>query len=137
MDLEAVDIRKAAAGQEQTKRPDPGIMCLAALLRFHGLPADPEALTHQVGAGEVSATQDDLVRLARRQGLKAKAVIGKNWTSLLKTHLPAIARRVDGEGFVIVAKVAEDKALIQDGRTMRPGPLPGAVSRRSGMAVWC
>jgi subfamily B ATP-binding cassette protein HlyB/CyaB len=105
---------------------------LAALLRFHGLPADPATLTHQLGAGDAVATQDDLVRLARRQGLKARAVHGRGWNNLSKTPLPAIAGRVDGNGFVILAKIAEGKALIQDGRTMRPE----AVSKMDFEAFW-
>ena len=132
MDFEAVNISDAASGQEQTRQPDPGVICLAAMFRFLGFPADPAALSHQLGTGEAFATQEDLVRLARRQGLRARALVGKNWPSLLKTHLPAIARRIDGDGFVIVAKVAEDKALIQDGRTMRPE----AISRSDFEALW-
>lgn len=120
MDLEAVEANETISGHIGGPRPDPGIVCLAAMLRYHGLPADPVALGHQLGAGEERATQDDLVRLARRQGLKARAVKGKYWTHLTKMSLPAIARRMDGDGFVIVAKVAEDKALIQDGRMVRP-----------------
>ena len=132
MDLEAVDIHEAPPGASDARRPDPGIVCLAAMLRYHGLPADPAALSHQLGTGDARATQEDLVRLGRRQGLKARAVNGKNWGHLIKTSLPAIAQQIDGDGFVIVAKVAEDKALIQDGRTMRPE----AISRSDFEALW-
>lgn len=132
MDIEAVDISETAAVPDDVRRPDPGMVCLAALLRYHGLPADPAALAHQLGAGDTSATRDDLVRLARRQGLKARVVQGKTWDNLSKTQLPAIARRIDGDGFVIVAKVADDKVLIQDGRTMRPE----AISRNDFDAMW-
>ena len=48
------------------------------------------------------------MRLARRQGLKARAVNGKYWGHLAKTPLPAITQRVDGDGFVIVANVVEN-----------------------------
>jgi subfamily B ATP-binding cassette protein HlyB/CyaB len=115
-----------------SRRPDPGIVCLVALLRFHGLPSDPTTLTHQLGANEAVATQDDLIRLARRQGLKARAVQGRRWDNLSKISLPAIARRTDGAGFVILAKIADDKALIQEGRTMRPE----AVSKHDFDALW-
>jgi subfamily B ATP-binding cassette protein HlyB/CyaB len=107
-------------------------MCLAALLRFHGVAADPATLTHQLGAGDVNATQDDLIRLARRQGLKARAVSGRNWLRLAKVSLPAIARRVDGDGFFILAKISAEGALIQDGRTMRPE----AVTKEAFEALW-
>jgi subfamily B ATP-binding cassette protein HlyB/CyaB len=106
-----LDIHVDAVGQnapdsDELRRSDAGIKCLAALLRFHGLPADPATLTHQLGAGDAVASQDDLVRLARRQGLKARAVGGRGWDNLAKTPLPAIARRIDGNGFVILAKIA-------------------------------
>jgi len=113
-------------------RPDPGIVCLAALLRYHGLPADPAALTHQLGNGGARATQDDLMRLARRQGLKARIVQRRQWANLAAASLPAIAGRIDGEAFFIVAKVVDEKVLVQDGRTMRPG----ALSRADFEEIW-
>jgi ATP-binding cassette, subfamily B, bacterial HlyB/CyaB len=132
VDFEAVDVSGTTSGPGDAQRPDPGIVCLAAMLRYHGLPADPAGLSHQLGAGDARATEEDLVRLARRQGLKARAVKGKYWDHIAKVSLPAIAQRIDGDGFVIVAKVIEDKALIQDGRTMRPE----AISRNDFEALW-
>jgi subfamily B ATP-binding cassette protein HlyB/CyaB len=72
-----------------------------------------------------------LVRLARRQGLKARVVPARRADDLETTPLPAIARRVDG-GFFILAKVAGDKILIQDGATMRPA----AIERGELDAMW-
>ena len=132
MDIEAKNVDEIAQFHPEQRRPDPGLVCLAALLRYHGLPADPTTLAHQLGAGDERATRDDLVRLARRQGLKARAVEGRGWTQLAKAPLPAIVRRADGDGYVILAKIAEDKALIQDGRTMRPE----AISRQDFEALW-
>jgi subfamily B ATP-binding cassette protein HlyB/CyaB len=111
---------------------DSGIMCLASLLRFHGLPADPASLGHELGGGDMRAGQDDLIRLARRQGLKARVVKNRGWTKLATTPLPAIARRLAGDGFFIVAKIAEERVLIQDGHTMRPE----AISREAFEASW-
>jgi len=132
VDIDAKNIDEIAQFHPEQRRPDPGLVCLAALLRYHGLPADPTTLAHQLGAGDERATRDDLVRLARRQGLKARAVEGRGWTQLAKAPLPAIVRRADGDGYVILAKIAEDKALIQDGRTMRPE----AISRQDFEALW-
>ena len=132
MDIDAKNVDEIAQFHPEQRRPDPGLVCLAALLRYHGLPADPTTLAHQLGAGDDQATRDDLVRLARRQGLKARAVEGRGWTQLAKAPLPAIVRRADGDGFVILAKIAEDKALIQDGRTMRPE----AISRQDFDVLW-
>ena len=132
MDISTPNVDEIIDLSSQTRRPDPGLVCLAALLRYHGLPSDPTTLAHQLGAGDERASRDDLVRLARRQGLKARAIDGRNWANLAKVSLPAIARRADGDGFVILAKIAEDKALIQDGRTMRPE----AISRQDFDVLW-
>jgi subfamily B ATP-binding cassette protein HlyB/CyaB len=102
-------------------------------LRYYGIPADPESLHHDLGAGaDVRATQDDLVRLARRSGLKARAVTGRSWGNLVKTPLPAVAGRADGSGFFVLAKLVETKVLIQDGRSMRPE----VVSKEDFEGIW-
>lgn len=89
------------------------------MLRAYGIAADPAALAHAAGVAGEAAGSDALVRLARRQGLKARVVSGRTWDSLKRTPLPAIAGRADG-GFVILARANDDKAMIQDGRTRRP-----------------
>ncbi len=111
---------------------DTGVVCLAFVLRFFGRAADPAALVHQLGTGGAKAGQDDLVRLARRQGLKARAVAGRRWQQLAATPLPAIGRKRDDDGFFIIAKLANDKVLMQDGATMRPQ----ALSRAEFEALW-
>jgi subfamily B ATP-binding cassette protein HlyB/CyaB len=121
-----------ANDQFEGRRCDPGIQCLAALLRFHGLPADPVNLIRKLGQSATSASQDDLIRLARREGLKARAVGGRVWKDLAATPLPAVARLGGRDRFVIVAKVQDDKVLIQDGQTMRPE----AVLRGAFEAKW-
>ncbi len=93
MDFEPQDALENNEIVSRSRGPDPGIVCLTSLLRFHGLPADPAMLTHQLGAGKALATWDDLVRLARRHGLKARAVQGRRWEHLTKTPLPDIAAR--------------------------------------------
>jgi subfamily B ATP-binding cassette protein HlyB/CyaB len=132
VDIAATDVNETTQFSQEPRRPDPGLVCLAALLRYHGLPADPTTLAHQLGVGDAPTTRDDLVRLARRQGLKARAIEGRNWGHLAKAPLPAIVRRIDGDGFVILAKIADDKVLIQDGRTMRPE----AISRQDFDVLW-
>jgi len=107
-------------------------MCLAVVLRMHGIAVDPAALAHSAGLQTASADRDDLVRLARRQGLKARLVQRRRWESLESTPLPAIANRADGNGFVMLARAGTDKALIQDGRTMRPELL----SREAFESLW-
>ena len=111
--------------------PHHGLSCLALLLRFHGLAADPAALAHRLGGAGVTVTADDLVLLARRAGLKARKIYRSAVHALSKVPLPAIAGQGD-DGFVIVARSADGKVLIQDGVTMRPR----LVSNAEFEAAW-
>lgn len=54
----------------------------------------------------------DLVRAARSLELKSR-IVETSWERLEKTPLPALAELNDGR-FIIIARVAEDQALVQD-----------------------
>ena len=115
------------AGQSQDGQdapvPDPGLMCLAALIRFHGFGVEPAALAHAAGLAGATTQIDDLVRLARQNGLKARAINHVQWDRLDRLPLPAIGRRRDG-GFLIIARINDGTVLVQDGTTMRPEIVP-------------
>src|SRR5215831_15305834 len=102
---------------EQEGTADTGLAGLIMLLRFHGVLDSPERIRHRLGAG-VTVTVPEMLRYARTCGLKARCVTSE-WRRLERTPLPAIAGRRDGR-FVILAKVADDKALIQDPLEGRP-----------------
>src|ERR1035437_7873809 len=99
---------------------DSGLFCLTLLLRFHGIPVEPEALRHRSGKPEGSLATRDLVILARNLGLKARFV-RSNAARLLKTPLPAIALRRDGTS-VIIAQINKEKreVLLHDPVLARP-----------------
>jgi ATP-binding cassette, subfamily B, bacterial HlyB/CyaB len=88
---------------------DTGLECLALLLHFHGIAADAAQIRHRFGSAPIDATA--MLRCAREFKLKARA-LAADWRRLSKLQLPAIAEQPDGT-FVIIAKVTEDKALIQ------------------------
>lgn len=94
--------------------------CLGAVLRVHGVAVDREAMAREFASRE-TATPEDIVRVARRLGLKAR-VTKSTRGRLARTPLPAIARTPDG-GFFILAKVSADKALVQDGALSVPEQL--------------
>ena len=84
---------------------------------------------HRIAAGEAIGISD-ILRHAKSCGLKARC-LASNWKRLQKTPLPAIACYRNG-GFFILAKVADDRALIQD-------PLerqPKVVNRSELEAMW-
>ena len=93
-----------------------GLDALVLLLRFHEIAVDPAQIRHQFGNAPFGVPE--ILRCARQFGLKARAVSTK-WDRLAKTTLPALAQCRDGS-FVILGKVVDDKALIQDPRVGRP-----------------
>src|SRR5215472_8938403 len=99
-----------------------GLDALILLLRFHEIAVDPAQIRHQYGEGAFGIPE--ILRCAKQFRLKARA-ISTNWERLAKTSLPALAQARDGS-FVILGKVVDDKALIQDPRVGRPQLVPRA-----------
>jgi ATP-binding cassette, subfamily B, bacterial HlyB/CyaB len=100
-----MEMPKAASAAEI----DTGLESLALLLHFHGVAADVAQIRHRFASTRVGLTE--MLRCAREFKLKARAVTS-DWRQLRKLPLPAIAERPDGS-FVIVAKVTQEKVLIQ------------------------
>jgi subfamily B ATP-binding cassette protein HlyB/CyaB len=114
-----------SAVKEQGSTQDTGIQCLVLLARFHQVAADVEQLQHQFGRDDQATNDEDLVRAARYLKLKAKSV-SVSWEELENTPLPAIGKHKDGHYFVI-AKLADDKVLVQDPLEQRPMALPKEI----------
>ena len=93
-----------------------GVEALVLLLRFHGVAIDPEQIRHQSGGMDVGI--QEMLRCAKELKLKARAVT-TGWSRLAKTPLPAIAECKDGS-FIILGKVGDGEALIQDPAVGRP-----------------
>ena len=71
-----------------------------------------------------------MLRCAKDLGLKARAC-RTDWSRLARTPLPAIASLRDG-GFLVLAKAAEDKVLVQSPQA----PRPALMTRDEFEAVW-
>src|SRR5690349_12598712 len=97
-------------------RQDTGLQCLALLLRFHQVPADPAQIAHQLGGRLVGVTE--ILRCAKDLKLKARAV-NETWRGLSRLPMPAIIQRRD-ETFVIAGKVGAEDILVQDPRQTAP-----------------
>jgi len=110
--------------------PDTGLAALALLLRVLGRPVDPDQLVHRFGVPGRQLNATELLRAAKHLELKARHVT-KDWNALKHLPLPALARRRDG-GWVILAKAADDKVLVQDPLAPRPQTMPRAAFD----AVW-
>ena len=100
---------------------DTGLVALIMLARFHNIAADANQLAHDFReAGQVFGVPQILLA-AKRLGLKAKQVATQT-ARLAQTPLPALAIEKDGR-FIILARVDEQKVLIQDPRAERPQVL--------------
>jgi len=108
---------------------------LSLLFRYHGLALSQEALARQF-AGIGPITDDDIVRVARGHGLKARRT-GSNFARLAVTPLPALAGTIHG-GVMIVARADEQKVLVlRDDNVSRgeSGP-PEIIERKDFDKLW-
>src|SRR5262249_8135739 len=101
---------------------DPGLESLLTLLHLQGVAADPEQIRHRLGTTKIGVPE--MLRCAKDLGLKARAC-RTDWSRLVNTPLPAIAVLRDG-GFLVVAKAAEDKVLVQSPLASRPALMTRA-----------
>src|SRR5262249_8910966 len=103
------------------------------LLRFHEIALDPAQIRHQLGTSSFGVTE--ILRCAKGLRLKARATV-TDWTRLAKTPLPALAECHDGS-FIVLGKVVDDKAIVQDPRVGRPELLGRAEleARWSGRLI--
>lgn len=97
------------ADSNNIKITDPGLAALVMLLRFQNIAADPEQIRHQFGTASIGIP--GMLRCAKQFGLKARAK-ETSWKRLPNTPLPAICALRDG-GFLILGKIADDKAIVK------------------------
>jgi len=104
----------------QEKGGGSGLHCLSAILRLNGIATDVSFLLQSIGLSLAEISHYDLVRCARRHGLKSRALKNREWKNLPGTPLPAIASKGGRSGFFIIVGLVENRALILDGQTQKP-----------------
>ena len=122
-----VQVSAAAAKGPAAVQPsaiDTGLASLCLIARFLGIPGEPGELARRHLTGSSGASAEDLVRIARKLGLRARLAATK-WDRLAKTPLPAIAEDRRGE-FAIAARFLDGKLLVQ-----RPTESRGQLFERS------
>ena len=107
----------------QPNAVDTGLASLCLIARFLGVPAEPAELARRHLPGSSGASAEDLVRIARRLGLKSR-IVTTRWDRLRKTPLPAIAEGGDG-AFVVATRFVDTKLLVQ-----RPTEARGRLFER-------
>src|SRR5579871_5593833 len=116
------------AEYENQEPIDQGLAALIVLLRFHGIGADPQQISHQFGTASIGVSE--MLRCAKQFGLKARAITTK-WERLANTPLPGIAVLKDG-GFLVLGKTGGDKAVV-----LSPlSPRPTLMGRAEFEAAW-
>ncbi|WP_431222786.1 type I secretion system permease/ATPase [Serratia sp. L9] len=100
---------------------DTGLLGLALLSAFHGIPADVVQLRHQFGKGSEAFDETTLLLSAKALDLKAK-VIKQPIERIDMVTLPALVLSDSGIHFIL-AKVEADKVLIHDLEQGRPVAL--------------
>jgi subfamily B ATP-binding cassette protein HlyB/CyaB len=107
-----------SASSERGERPAPfssgasdsGLAALVLILRYLQRPAQEGQLRHELGHGGAAAAED-ILKLAKREGVKARAV-RPIWSSLADLPLPAV---IEGRnGFAILGHASAEQALVQD-----------------------
>src|SRR5262249_61528562 len=106
---------------------DSGLSVLVIMLRLQGIGADAAQLRHRLGH---TVGVLEMLRCAKELGLKARSYKTK-WTRLPSTPLPGIAVLRDGE-FIVLGKVAQDRAIVQSPHASRPT----LMTRAELEAVW-
>jgi subfamily B ATP-binding cassette protein HlyB/CyaB len=114
---------------------EPGLRGLVLIARMHGIAADPAQIRHQAGLSERRFGEEDLLLAAKRLGLKAK-IVRCSLERLKYLSLPALIFDTNGNHFIL-AKVSDDKALIQEGNGSPPRIIPcsEALARSTGRAL--
>lgn len=131
---------------------DTGLHCLAAIARFHQLPAEPNQLAHEFGISGELFSDSELLLAAKSLTLKAK-LLSLPVQGVSNDLLPAIAKAKDGSYFIIAQcsiaeadEQAEKRFLIHDLRDDAPQSVASdeleslwsgqiiALARRQGLA---
>jgi subfamily B ATP-binding cassette protein HlyB/CyaB len=126
-------VAETAPAAVEPRAADAGLLSLCLIARFLGIPAEPGELARRYLASSAGAAAEDLVRIARKLGIKARIVVTQ-WDRLAKTPLPAIVEDRDGT-FLVASRFRDGKLLVQRpteprGRLIERGEFEEAWSGR-------
>jgi subfamily B ATP-binding cassette protein HlyB/CyaB len=115
-------------GPEGLHAKDSAIAALVLVLRFHEVVVDASQIKHQYPGAEFGAAE--MLRCAKSFKLKAR-LVDCDWRRLAGMTFPGIVGSHDG-AFIVVAKIVDDKVLVQDPRVGHPQ----LISRADFEALW-
>ncbi len=91
---------------------DAGMVALAIIAAHYRIACDPAQMAHDLGLGERPSTASDIVRAARRTGLKASVLSGQGAKRLKSVPLPAILHMRDGSFALLTHRLADGRLRI-------------------------
>src|SRR5208337_859467 len=109
------EVRDTSQGTAFISAIDGGLLSLAMIAGYYRIACDPAQMAHDLGLGHRAANAEDIVRAARRLGLKARALPDQTPKRLRSAPLPSILQMRDGS-FVILTHRLDDGRL----RIIRP-----------------
>ena len=91
-------------------------MCLALIAGHYRIPMDPAQVAHDLGLGLRTSEGADIVRAAKRVGLRARLLrgAGAGADRLGSCPVPALARVEDGRYVVLLARLPDGRLRIGD-----------------------
>jgi ATP-binding cassette, subfamily B, bacterial HlyB/CyaB len=95
-------------------RIDSGLLCLASVAAHYRIAADPAQLSHELGLGEGTASISDIVRIAQRLKLKARALSRQRIMHLRHVPMPCIIHTNDGDFRILVSYGKEEGFRVAD-----------------------
>lgn len=116
---------------------DSGLFCLALVAGQYRIPMEPAQVGHDLGLSTRRSEPQDLVRAAKRAGLRARLLEGQSAQSLGSIPLPAILRRADGRFVVALQRLPDGRFRIGDpiARSQSAETLDEVVAKGSGEVV--
>lgn len=100
--------------QDQHDAPDTGLICLASLAGHYRIAAEPEQLSHELGLGRKQAQADDVVRAAKRLGLRARRIDHAKVSRLASVPMPCLLETADGRFMLLVARSPDGLMRVAD-----------------------
>jgi ATP-binding cassette, subfamily B, bacterial HlyB/CyaB len=117
---------------EMPPEQDHGLAALVNIARFHGIAADADQLRHAAGTGASAFTESELIRCARRIGLKARSVVFRP-ERLDGTPLPAMVLDQNGKHFILAKSNGETALILESGMaTPAIRPMEEIAARSTG-----
>ena len=91
-----------------------GLISLAMIAAHYRIACDPGQMAHDLGLGHRAATAEDVVRAARRVGLKSHLRSGQDAARLGSIPLPAILGLKDGRFAILTHRLADGRMRLVD-----------------------